>query len=104
MRCDILNYLLIAIILHNFEDEDLIGRESTSIAIDEVPEEIKKLRFVMTINFIFLLNSITDKLDERNNFGLVKEHILIIIIHFFKEINTANILINMMHHLRNKRY
>lgn len=58
----------------------------------------------MAINFVFLLNRITYKLDQSDDFSLIKKHILIIIIHFLKEINTSDILINMMHHQRYEWY
>ena len=40
------HYVVIGVILHDFKDLNLMCSEAPSIAVDEVPEEIKQFAFI----------------------------------------------------------
>lgn len=74
--------------------------ECTSIAVNEVPEEIQQFGFVVAI-IRLLLDILTDFRDELEDCTFVVEHGLVVIVHFLQEINAANVSLYMMNHAWN---
>ena len=72
----------IAIILHDFENLNLMRFEASSIAIDEKAEKVKQFALVVAIICLFF-NIFADLLDQFKDNHLIVKHCLVIIVHFF---------------------
>jgi hypothetical protein len=83
--------------LHDFEDLNLDEFETAAIAVNKVPEKVQQLRLVIR-RIAFLFDGIAHELDEFKDLGLIVEHVLVIVVHLFEEIDTADILFNMLQH------
>ena len=72
----------IAIILHDFENLDLMCFEASSVAIDEETEKVKQFALVVAFLRLFF-NIFADLLDELKDSHLVVKNCLVIIVHLF---------------------
>jgi hypothetical protein len=81
--------------LHNFEDLNLNEFKTAPIAVNKVSEKVQQLRLVIR-RIALLFNGIAHELDELKDLGLIVEHVLVIVVHLFEEINTSDILFNVL--------
>ena len=92
---------MITIILHNFKDLDLISSKTASIAIDQIPEEINQLAFiVILIRLVF--NILAYHLNQIEDSNLIVKHCLVVIVHLLKEINATYVMLDVVDHFGNK--
>lgn len=72
----------VAVILHDFENLDLMLSEASSIAVDEITEKVKQLALVIAI-FRLFFDILTDLLNQLVDYYLVVKHSLVVIVHLF---------------------
>jgi hypothetical protein len=73
-RCNLVlnrdHNIMIAIILHNFQNLNLIRPQTSPIAVDKIPKEIQQLTLIVTL-LSLLLNILTDILNQLKHTQLV---------------------------------
>jgi hypothetical protein len=74
--------VIVAIVLHDFENLDLMGFETSSIKVHEIAEKVEQFAFVVAIGWLFF-NVFTDLLDQLKDYHLVIKHCFVVIVHFF---------------------
>jgi len=74
--------------------------QTSSITVDQIPEEIQQFRFVIAL-IILSLDILADFFNQFKNLSLLEKHDLVVIIHLFEEVNTSYIFLDMMLHFRN---
>ena len=77
---------------------NLIISKSTAITIDQVPEEIQQFRFVVTGEFVLVFYYLAHSFDKFQDLGLIVQHILIVVVHLLKEIDAADVFVDVVHH------
>lgn len=87
----------IRVVLHDLQDLYLMGLERPPITVDEVPEEIQQFGLVVTIIGL-VLDVLADFSNELEDCTFVIEHGLVIIVHFFQEIDAADVPLDVMDH------
>lgn len=92
--------VVVAVVLHDFEDLYLMCFEASAVAVNEVTEEVKQLTFVVAVIRLFF-NVLTDLLDQLKHYHLVVKHCFVVIVHLFQEVDASYILTDMVNHLRN---
>jgi hypothetical protein len=83
--------------LHDFEDLNLDELETAAVAVNEVPEKVQQFRLVIR-RIALLLDGIAHELDELKHLRLIVQHVLVIVVHLFEEIDTADILFDVLEH------
>jgi hypothetical protein len=71
--------------------------KTAPIAVNKVPEKVQQLRLVIR-RIALLFNGIAHELDEFKYLGLIVQHVLVIVVHLFEEINTSDILFDVLQH------
>ena len=89
--------IFVSVILHDFEDLNLNEFKTATITVNEISEEIEKFRLVVRV-VVFLFDSIAHELNEFKDLRLIVEHVFIVVVHFFKEVNTAYIFLDVGKH------
>lgn len=92
--------VVIAVVLHYLKNLYLMCSQTSSIAVDQIPKEIHKFAFIIAI-FSFSLNILTDHLYEFEDSDLLIEHSLVVVIHFFEEIDATDVSTYVVNHLGN---
>lgn len=69
------------VILHNFQNLNLIVFEGLSIAVDEKSEEIEQFRFIEAL-FRLAVNREAYLFNEFDDVNLIEKHCFVIIMHF----------------------
>ena len=92
--------IVIAVVLHNLKNLYLMCSQTSSIAVDQIPEEIHKFTFIIA-TFSFSLNILADHLYEFEDSDLLIEHSFIVVIHLFEEIDAADVSTYVVNHLGN---
>ena len=81
--------MVIIVILHDFEDENLIIFESFVVEVYQKPEEIKKFAFVECVTL--RVNIITDQSNKLIDLNIIVQHIFVIVVHLFEEVQHSDV-------------
>lgn len=92
--------IVVAVVLHDFEDLYLMRPQAPSVAVNQVSKEIKQLALIVAILWFFLY-VLAYFLDQVKHLDLIVEHSLVIIVHLLQKIDTADISLNVMDHFGN---
>ena len=66
-----------------------------AIAVDQKPEEVEQLAFVETA-LGFTVDGVADFLDQLAHVDLVEEEGLVVVVHFFEEVDASHILADVV--------
>jgi hypothetical protein len=92
---DVERDVLVGVILHDLEDEDLVVLEGLSIAVDQESEEVEQFRLVETA-FGFTVDRVADFLDQFAHIDLVEEKGFVVVVHLLQEIDAAHVFADMV--------
>lgn len=85
----------IAVVLHDFEDLDLVVFEAAAVAVDEVSIEVEEFGFVETV-LLLCFDVFADLFDEVEDGAFVVEHGFVVVVHFLEEVDAADVLLDVM--------
>lgn len=89
---------MVAIVLHDLQDLNLMGPEASAITVNEVSKKVHEFALVEAL-LVLILDMLADKFDQLEDSDFLIEHSFVIIIHFLQEIDAPNVLLDVMDHL-----
>lgn len=91
---------MVTVVLHDLKYLNLVSAQASSIAVDEIPEEIHEFALIVAL-FRLILDVLANDLDELEYRDLLIEHGLVVVVHFLQEVDAADVLLDVVDHLWN---
>ena len=83
--------MFVRVVLHDLKDIDLVEFERLVVAINQKSEKVQQFGLVERVGG-FGINNTTNLFDKLHNGCLIEQHCLVVVIHFFEEIDATHIL------------
>ena len=83
--------MFVRVVLHDLKDINLVEFERFVVAIYQKPEKVQQFGLVERVVGLGI-NNTANLFDKLHNGCLIEQHCLVVVVHFFEEIDATHVL------------